>query len=302
MTGGSLRLCRRPLPGPTVPVDPVLRHSWPAPAKLNLMLRILGRRADGYHRLQTLFQFLDYGDQLSVRVREDGIISRSTPLAGVPADADLVLRAATLLQTASGCRLGADIALEKQIPMGGGLGGGSSDAATTLVVLNRLWELGLDRGRLAALGLQLGADVPVFVYGQAAWAEGVGELLTPVEVPEPWYLVVHPGCAVATGEVFNDPQLTRNSSPITIEGFTSGAASNDFEAVVCRHYPPVAAALEWLRGHGRARLTGTGSCVFLDIGERERAAALLVQLPDAWTGFVARGCNRSPLLVAESGF
>jgi len=270
--------------------------SWPAPAKLNLMLRITGRRADGYHLLQSVFQFLDHGDEIDLTVRGDGAIVRHSELAGVPAEQDLVVRAARLLQAESGCPLGADIRVHKRLPMGGGLGGGSSDAATVLVGLNRLWGTGLGEDALAALGLRLGADVPVFVRGRAAWAEGVGEQLTPVALPEPWYLVVKPPCEVATGEIFQDPELTRNSPLSTIRDFLAGLIANDCLPVVAARYPEVAAALAWLGQYGDARLTGTGACVFAAFEDESRAREVLDQLPAGHQGFVARGRNRSPLL------
>ena len=271
---------------------------WPAPAKLNLFLHITGRRADGYHLLQSVFQFLDYGDDLRFAIREDGVIQRYGDVPGVPAAADLMVRAARRLQEATGCRLGADIAITKRLPMGGGLGGGSSDAATVLVALNQRWGLELDRDRLAALGLALGADVPVFVRGFAAWAEGVGEDLTPVEPPECWYLVAKPPVEVPTAAVFGAPELTRDCPPITIPDFLSGRASNVCEPVVRRRFPEVGEVLDWLGQYGDARMTGTGSCVFVAFDTRAPAEAALDQLPNEWQGFVARGVNRSPLLAA----
>ena len=273
-----------------------ISRSWPAPAKLNLFLHITGRRADGYHLLQTLFQFLDYGDMLDFELRSDGEITRPAGPVGIAAADDLAVRAAALLRTRSGVRQGADIHLHKRLPHQAGLGGGSSDAATTLVALNRLWATGLDTGELAALALELGADVPVFVRGRAAWAEGVGEILTPVDPPEPWYLVVQPDCRIATREIFQAPDLTRNSAPITIARFYAGEGHNDFEPVVRKRYPEVAEALDWLRPKAPARLTGSGACVFAAF-EREAAAhRALSELPQGWRAFVARGCNRSPLL------
>jgi 4-diphosphocytidyl-2-C-methyl-D-erythritol kinase len=270
---------------------------WPAPAKLNLMLRIVGRRPDGYHLLQTVFQLLDYGDDLRFAVREDGQVRRRGEVPGVPADADLVVRAARLLQQESGCRLGAEIEVRKRVPLGGGLGGGSSDAATTLLALNRLWGLGFDQERLAALGLRLGADVPVFVWGRSAWSEGVGEVLTPLDLPDSWYAVVRPPCAVSTAEVFTDPELTRNSPVTTISIFFAGSRQNDCLAVVRRRYPPVAAALDWLDRFGAARLTGTGSCVYAAFEREVDARAVIEVLPAGHEGFVARGLNRSPVLA-----
>ena len=269
--------------------------AWPAPAKLNLMLRIVGRRPDGYHLLQTVFQFLDRGDWLWFDLRDDGLIERASEVPGVPAAADLTVRAARLLQQTTGVRRGATIRIAKRLPLGGGLGGGSSDAATTLVALNHLWRTGLTLAELAELGLTLGADVPVFVHGQAAWAEGVGERLTPVDLAEPWFVVLVPACQVATGAVFNDPDLTRNSPPITITDFAAGPGGNDCEAVVYRRYPEVAAAARWLKQYGQARLTGTGACVFAAFPDGPSAERVLVRLPAGWTGFMARGCNRSPL-------
>ena len=269
---------------------------WPAPAKLNLTLRILGRRADGYHRLQTLFQFLDVGDDLHLTVRPDGQIRLLIPVPGVPDEENLVVRAARLLQAVTGCQLGVDLRLDKRLPQGGGLGGGSSDAATTLVALNQLWGTGLGEDELAELGLALGADVPVFVRGRAAWGEGVGERLTPVMVPECWFLVLTPPCLVTTADVFRHPKLTRNSPSITIADFISGDDRNDCLEVVRGGYPPVARAIDWLDGFARARLTGTGACVFASFSSRTEAEAVLLQAPAELPGFVARGLNRSPLL------
>jgi 4-diphosphocytidyl-2-C-methyl-D-erythritol kinase len=271
--------------------------AWPAPAKLNLFLHITGRRADGYHLLQTVFQFLDRGDSLDFEVREDGRILRSEGPEGIPEQADLVVRAARLLQQRSGTRLGAGIKLRKSLPVEAGLGGGSSDAATTLVALDRLWRTGLGQARLAALGLELGADVPVFIGGQAAWAEGVGEILTPVELPEPWYLVLQPACRVATRDIFQAPELTRNSAAITIARFRSGETRNDFEPVVRSRYPQVSEALDWLGGHAPAHLTGSGACVFAAFADEAAARRVQALLPEGWQGFAAKGCNRSPLMT-----
>ena len=272
-----------------------MEEIWPAPAKLNLMLRVVGRRPDGYHLLQTVFQFLDISDELRFRVREDGVICRRLALAGVSEEQDLALQAARLLQEYSGTSLGAEIELHKRLPMGGGLGGGSSDAATVLVALNHIWGTGLASGQLAQLGLQLGADVPVFVHGFAAWAEGVGEQLTPVELPETWYLVLVPDCPVSTAQIFADPQLTRDSPQIKIADFFSGSQGNDCLPVVVRHYPEVAEAIRWLGQFAEPRLTGTGACVFAAFSDRAAAAELLDRLPTRLKGFVARGLNRSPL-------
>ena len=249
----------------------MISHPWPAPAKLNLFLHITGRRADGYHLLQTVFQFIDYCDLLDFTVVENGEIRRSSALAGVAPEQDLVIRAARLLQRETGCSEGVIIHVDKRIPMGGGLGGGSSDAATTLVALNRLWGQGLRVDELAGLGLQLGADVPVFIHGRAAWGEGVGEKLVAVEPAEPWFLVVRPDCSVSTAAVFNAVDLTRNTPAITIRDFLASGGRNDCENVVRNHYPQVAAALDWLNQFGTARLTGTGACIYASF-EKERQA------------------------------
>jgi 4-diphosphocytidyl-2-C-methyl-D-erythritol kinase len=264
---------------------------WPAPAKLNLFLHITGRRADGYHELQTVFQLLDWGDELNFSLRDDGRIVRLQPLQGIADDEDLCVRAARLLQAESGCRLGAGIELVKRLPLGGGLGGGSSDAATTLVALNVLWDTQLTADELAELGRRLGADVPVFVHGRSAWAEGVGERLTPLALVPSWYLVVVPDCHVATAEIFNASELTRDSKPITIPDFLAGRTRNDCEPVVTGRYPEVAEALGLLRGAGR--MSGTGACVFAAFEDASKARQAL---PAGWRGFVARGVDRSPLL------
>jgi 4-diphosphocytidyl-2-C-methyl-D-erythritol kinase len=279
--------------------EPLVR-AWPAPAKLNLFLHILGRRADGYHELQTCFQFVNLCDELDIEVRADGAIRRVAGDYAVSEEADLCVRAARALQSAAACPLGADIGVLKRIPMGGGLGGGSSDAATCLVALNHLWELQWPVGKLAALGLTLGADVPVFVHGRAAWAEGVGERLTPLypplAPPEDNYLILKPNVSVATADVFQDPELTRNSPPITIHGFLASGGRNDCLGVVRRRYPEVARALDWLSAFGSARLTGTGACVFLACGTMERAVEIARSVPPQFDVFLARGLNDSPLL------
>jgi len=274
---------------------------WPAPAKLNLMLRIIGRRSDGYHLLQTVFQFIDCADRLRFRTRRDGRVRRVRPVPGLPEDADLVVRAARLLQQDMGCPLGVDIELDKRLPMGAGLGGGSSDAATTLAALSCLWGLGLTTNRLSQLGLSLGADVPVFLYGRAAWAEGVGERLSPLALPEPWYLVMIPPVAVSTAAVFADAQLTRNSPRITIADFLAGAQGNDCLSVVRRLHPVVAEAIDWLADRADARLTGTGGAVFAGFDGPGAARRLLSELPARWPGLVARGLNQSPLLGMREG-
>ncbi|HEX7954747.1 MAG TPA: 4-(cytidine 5'-diphospho)-2-C-methyl-D-erythritol kinase [Burkholderiales bacterium] len=268
---------------------------FPAPAKLNLFLHVVGRRGDGYHLLQTAFRFIDFGDELTISERADGDIRRTTPLPGVAPDQDLTVRAARALQRETGCSKGADIGLLKRVPLGGGLGGGSSDAATTLIALNRLWGTGLSRQRLQQLGLQLGADVPVFVFGKNAFAEGVGERLQPLQLPPAWYLVLVPELAVSTAEIFSDAELTRNTNAITIAAFSVGHGRNDLEPVVCRRYPQVARHLEWLRRYGDARMTGSGACVFCAFGSEAQARQVLSQLPADMHGFVARGLDGHPL-------
>lgn len=275
--------------------------AWPAPAKLNLFLHIVGRRADGYHLLQTAFQFIDLCDQIRFEIIRDGSITRAIELADVPVQRDLTIRAAQLLKETSGTRLGVRIECNKNIPLGGGLGGGSSDAATTLVALNHLWNAGLTIDQIAALGLQLGADVPVFVRGHAAWAEGVGEQLTPIDPPEPWYVVMHPPCHVSTAEIFSLPELTRNTPPLKIRDFLMGSGINTLENAVRMRYPTVSQALDWLGQFGAARMTGTGACVFLGLPTqtqaREIAARAPAQFPMGGRAFVAKGLNRSPLLA-----
>ncbi|MEN8133308.1 MAG: 4-(cytidine 5'-diphospho)-2-C-methyl-D-erythritol kinase [Pseudomonadota bacterium] len=271
-------------------------QAWPAPAKLNLMLRIIGRRPDGYHELQTVFQFLDFQDQLTFSARADDRIVLRTPLQGVPPEQDLTLRAARLLQQSTECRLGIEIKIDKQLPMGGGLGGGSSDAATTLVALNQIWQTGLTLHQLTELGVTLGADVPIFIHGHAAWAEGIGEELTDLELPEPWYLILIPACHVTTAEIFSDHDLTRNSPRIKIRDFLQGDRINDCLPVVLRHYPQVAESIDWLSDHAPAQMTGTGACVFAAFADRSAAQTVHRLLPDEMQGFVARGVNRSPLL------
>lgn len=269
---------------------------WPAPAKVNLFLHLLGRRPDGYHELQTVFQFVGLCDTLSFDLRDDGEVRRMTDLPGVAPETDLVVRAARLLQSHTGTRLGADIGVSKRIPIGAGLGGGSSDAATTLVALDQLWGAGLLSPQLQAIGRRLGADVPIFLHGQAAWAEGIGERFSPISLEEPWYLLIRPGTEVSTAAVFNDPDLTRHTSPITIARFLAGEEHNDCEPVVRIRYPEIAAALDWLGERAHPRLTGTGSCVFAGFPSETEARAVLTELPRRWEGFVAQGLNRSPLL------
>jgi 4-diphosphocytidyl-2-C-methyl-D-erythritol kinase len=271
--------------------------TWSAPAKLNLMLHVVGRRADGYHELQTVFQLIDLCDRIEIEVRQDGAIIRPEGPAGVPEDQDLVVRAARALKEATGSPLGAEIRVHKRIPMGGGLGGGSSDAATVLVVLNKEWGAGLDFDQISAIGVKLGADVPVFAAGRSSWAEGIGEKLTPVSLGEDsWYLVIFPGVAVPTAAVFQAPELTRNSPPTTMRGFLETGGRNDCEAVVRARFPAVGEALDWLGRHAPARLTGTGSCVFAKFSRAAEAERVAARVPDEWRAFVARGLDQSPVM------
>ena len=269
---------------------------WPAPAKLNLFLHVTGRRPDGYHDLQTVFRFLDHGDSLRFRVRADGHVGRPAGPAGVPEDQDLVVRAARLLQAETGTRHGADIFLDKRLPMGGGVGGGSSDAATTLMALNHLWDTGLGRLALQSLALRLGADVPVFVFGRSAFAEGVGERLEPLALAPAWYLVLTPPVHVSTAAVFGHPRLTRDSAPIRMATFFSGQTRNDLQAVVCSLHPEVGEALEWLSRWGDARMTGSGASVFCGFPSQGEALAAWQSRPRRFPGFVARGIDEHPLL------
>lgn len=269
--------------------------SLPAPAKLNLFLHITGRRSDGYHLLQTLFQFLDFGDTLHFTSRDDDQIHLLTELPGVDTEDNLIIRAARRLQQVCGSTQGADIRLDKRLPMGGGIGGGSSDAATTLIGLNRLWQAGLSEDQLAELGLELGADVPVFVRGRAAWAEGVGEKLTPVEVDEPWYLVVVPPCQVSTAEIFTDERLTRNTAPITLAAFREHGGRNDCLPVVAARYPEIRNTLILLNNFCEAKMTGSGSCLFGAFPNECEADKVRARLPATLQAFVAKGCNVSPL-------
>ena len=275
---------------------------WPAPAKLNLFLHVLGRREDGYHELQTAYQLIDLADDLSFRLREDGEIRRLEGPPSVPAQTDLTVRAARRLQAAANSRRGVDIRIRKRIPIQGGLGGGSSDAATTLVALNELWGLHMPVEKLAGIGRELGADLPLFIHGHSAWGEGVGERITPMDLPPRHYAVIFPGIGVSTAEVFQASELTRNSPSLTIRGFLQAGGRNDCAPVATGRYPEVARALGWLARRGDARLTGTGSCVFAGFAERAQAEAALSELPGEWSGFVAQGLDQSPLqerLAAE---
>ena len=275
---------------------------WPAPAKLNLFLHVIGRRADGYHELQTLFQLISLSDRIGLRTRQDGAIERLAGMAAVAAERDLAVRAAHALKDRTGTALGADLHVIKHIPAGGGLGGGSSDAATVLLGLNRLWGTALSIAELAELGLALGADVPLFVHGASAWGEGRGERLQSMTLPPRWFLVIHPGVAVSTAEIFQAPELTRNSSLITIRAAAADQTRNDCEPVVRQRYPEVAAALDWLNvqlqapaARPGARLTGTGACIFADFEREQDARRIAEQVPARWRSFIAQGLDRSPL-------
>ena len=272
---------------------------WPAPAKINLFLHVTGRRADGYHELQTVFQLLDWGDELCIEATADGRVERPAGPESIALADDLSVRAALALQSACRVSQGAKIWLRKRIPVGGGLGGGSSDAATVLRVLNHLWDTRLSLTELAALGLTLGSDVPIFVHGSSAWAEGRGEKLTPVELPPAWYLIIWPGVAVSTAAIFQAPELTRNSPLITIRALLPDQTRNDCEPLVRSRYPAVGAALDWLGARGVAgRLSGTGSCVFAEFASAADAERVAARVPDEWRSYVARGVDRSPLATA----
>lgn len=281
-------------------MEPTSTLRIPAPAKLNLFLHITGRRSDGYHTLQTVFQLLDWGDTLDITPRGDDRILLHGPELGIADEDNLVVRAARALRQRAETQAGAEIRLHKVVPSGGGLGGGSSDAASTLIGLNRLWGTGLDSAELAALGAGLGADVPVFVHGSSAWAEGIGEQLSPLELPPAWFVILKPDCHVDTGQIFSHPQLTRDSSPITMSAFFAGGSRNDCQALVRALYPPVDRALTWLAQFGDAKLTGTGACVFLRCSERSEAEAIASQVPAPWQAWAAAGTNRSPALAAAA--
>lgn len=277
-------------------------HDCAAPAKLNLFLHVTGRRSDGYHLLQSVFQLIDLQDTLHFDLRDDDAIVRTTDIAGVPPEQDLVVRAAQLLRIAASERgivtAGVDIAIDKRLPMGGGIGGGSSDAATTLLALNQLWETGFTRAELMRLGLSLGADVPFFLLGENAFVEGIGERLTPLATPSTWFVVVHPGVAVPTPIIFKDPELTRDSKVVTIADFSRrlpGFGKNDLQAVAARAFPPVADALKWLSEFGDARMTGSGACVFVALASDAEADAALRKMPDGWRGWKTRTLDAHPL-------
>lgn len=271
----------------------------PAPAKLNLFLHIVGRRPDGYHELQTLFQLLDYGDELIFSRRTDSTIAVTTVNGELDPQTNLVVLAANQLQQQSRCSMGADIKLTKNLPMGGGLGGGSSDAATTLIGLNKLWNLEYSKKDLAQIGVTLGADVPVFIHGHTAWAEGIGEVLSAVTMPQQWYLVLVPTCHVSTSAIFNNEQLTRNSLPITIRAFREHGAGNSCQVVVEKLYPEVKLARLWLDKYAPAQMTGTGACVFTSFATQAQAEEVFGKRPSGWQGFIARGVNTSPVYGQE---
>lgn len=269
---------------------------WPAPAKINRFLHITGRREDGYHELQTLFQFLDIADDLWFDIRNDNKIRRYTDIDGVPEQDDLIIKAAHKLREYAGQDLGVDITIDKKLPMGGGIGGGSSDAATTLVALNKLWDLNLPSEVLSEIGLELGADIPFFVHGQTAWAEGVGENLQSINIDKPWFLLVHPGIHISTAEIFSNSQLTRDTSPIRMLTFVTGDGHNDCEPIVRSSYSEVEKVFDWFGSDSQARLTGTGACVFCPYPDKDAAKKAARSLPKHWTGFVVKGLNRSPLM------
>jgi len=274
----------------------------PAPAKLNLFLHITGRRADGYHELQTVFQFIDLQDTITLAERSDQQINRVTRWSEVAEEDDLMVRAAQKLANSCGISAGVDIAIEKHIPMGAGLGGGSSDAATVLCGLNLLWGLDLSNRELADIGITLGADVPIFIYGHAAWAEGTGEILTSINPPEDNYLLIVPPVHVSTAEIFNHPALTRDSSPIKIADFLEGQGHNDLEAVVRQEYPVIDDTMNWLQHFSNARMTGTGAGVFITTDSAREAQNIAQQAPADWRCFVTRGLNTSPLYDQLSSF
>lgn len=276
-------------------LDPAQPLCVPAPAKINLFLHIVGRRPDGYHLLQTAFRMLDWGDEITLQRRDDGLILRTSDVPGVPAESDLVVRAARALQAASGSRFGADIGVLKRIPMGGGLGGGSSDAASVLLALNRLWGCGLSRQALQDLGLKLGADVPFFIFGETAFAEGVGEALRPLAVPPAWYVMVAPPVSVPTAEIFSAKELTRDTEILIMQGFAAHKTRNDMQAVVCVKYPEVAESLEWLSQYGDARMSGSGACLFAPFDTEGQARQVAASAPSGWKVWVARGLDRHPL-------
>lgn len=271
------------------------QSTYPAPAKINLFLHVVGRRTDGYHLLQTLFHLLDYGDALRFSPRDDSVVSLSTPLPGVPPDTDLTVRAARRLQAEAGYRQGVDIRIDKHLPLGGGLGGGSSDAATVLLALNHLWQLGLSRRHLQEIGLSLGADVPVFIFGRSAFAEGVGEALFPIDLPSRWYLVLEPPVHVPTASIFAAPELVRDTAPISVNAWRPGFGANNLEPVAIARFPILAEYIDWLAPFAPTRMSGSGACVFAEFTRREDALNVLLQLPPDMRGWVACGLARHPL-------
>jgi 4-diphosphocytidyl-2-C-methyl-D-erythritol kinase len=270
-------------------------QDFPAPAKLNLFLHIVGRRADGYHLLQSVFQLIDLCDTISLCPNQSGEVQHLNPLPNVPAETDLTVRAARLLQKATGCQFGVDIRVNKRLPMGGGVGGGSSDAATVLLALNRLWQLNLPRKRLMELGLSLGADVPFFIFGESAFVEGIGEIMTPVATEERYFVILHPPVHVATQQIFTDPSLTRNTPPIKVPHLSSAVTHNDLETVACKSYPEIAESITWLSQYADARMTGSGSCVFASFTSPDEANRVIYDLPKNMTGYVARSLSKHPL-------
>lgn len=270
-------------------------QDFPAPGKLNLFLHIIGRRSDGYHLLQSVFQLIDLADTISLRINPSGEVQHLNPIPGVPADSDLTVRAARLLQKATGCTQGVDIRVEKRLPMGGGVGGGSSDAATVMLALNRLWQLNLSRRQLMALGLSLGADVPFFIFGENAFVEGVGEEMVAIDTPTVDFVVLHPQVHVSTPLIFADPDLTRNTPPITVRHLGSANTQNDLEEVACKRHPEISENITWLSQYAIARMTGSGSCVFASFSSLKEANRVIYDLPKNMTGFVARSLSKHPL-------
>ncbi|WP_079432585.1 4-(cytidine 5'-diphospho)-2-C-methyl-D-erythritol kinase [Zoogloea sp. LCSB751] len=279
----------------TAQFDPAATIRVAAPAKINLFLHIVGRRPDGYHLLQTAFRMLDWGDEITLRRRDDGAILRTTDIPGVPAESDLVIRAARALQAATGTSFGAEIGVSKKIPMGGGLGGGSSDAASVLLALNRIWGCRLPRRHLQEIGLRLGADVPFFIFGETAFAEGVGEDLSPLSVPPAWYVMAAPSVSVPTAEIFSDPLLTRDSEILIMRAFATHTTRNDMQGTVCRKFPEVAEALVWLSQYGAARMSGSGACIFAPFDSKDAAEQVMAKAPQGLKVWVAEGLDRHPL-------
>lgn len=268
---------------------------FPAPAKLNLFLHVIGRRADGYHLLQSVFQLVDRCDTVWIKPDESGNIVRRNPLAGVPPETDLIWRAARLLQSHTGCSMGVTLDLDKRLPMGGGMGGGSSDAATVLLALNRLWGLNLSRKELMVIGLRLGADVPFFLFGCNAFVEGIGEIMTPVPSEDAWYVVLHPAVHVPTPDIFRDPDLTRNTPAIKVRDLAAATTHNDLEAVAIRQHPLIAQHIDWLNQYAPARMTGSGSCVFARFASQDETTRVISRLPDFWHGFSVCAMSQHPL-------